>query len=254
MKSISVAAPWAMPRRAHAYDPRRYHFWRRWVLKPALDWLGMTLFARLGDVQGLEHVPQQGPVLMYYNHIAFVDPLVILHVLPRIDVTPLAKVEAFHYPVIGIFPRMWGAIPVHRGEVDRFAIKATLRALAREEIVLIAPEGTRSPQLLRAKPGLAYFAARARVPLLPVAVEGTEGYPTWPLARRWWQDPKAQVRFGRPFWLHGPERPDAEALQRMTDEAMVILAQMLPPRRRGAYADASLDFRYARWDGPPPWA
>ncbi len=222
-------------------DPRRYHrarrFWH-WLLRV----VGVRLFARVEAVTGLENLPAAGPYIVYYNHIAFVDPLVIMAYLP-IHTTPLAKVEAFHYPLIGWLPRSWGAIPVHRGETDKRAIRLTLSALAAGEVVLIAPEGTRNPAMQRAKPGLAYFALRCDVPLVPAAIDGTQGYPTFPLLPRWWQEPRAQVRFGRPFRLRGPRHATTAQLQAMTDEAMLVLAELLPPHRRGVYGRG----RPARW-------
>ncbi len=227
-------------------DPRRYHrarrFWR-WVLRR----VGLWAFARVERVEGLEHVPARGPAIVYYNHIAFTDPIILLGYLP-LATTPLAKVEAFHYPLIGYLPRWWGAIPVHRGETDKRAIRLTLAALAAGEVILIAPEGTRNPTLQRAKPGLAYFALRCQAPLIPAAVDGTEGYPTLPLLPRWWRKPWARVRFGRPFRLRGPRHARTEVLQAMADEAMYILADLLPPERRGVYAQGRPRvWRYVEW-------
>ncbi len=236
--------PGVVPR-AHE-DFRRYHRGRRfwhWLLRT----VGLRVFARVERVEGLEHVPAQGPAIVYYNHIAFVDPLVLMGFLP-IATTPLAKVEAFHYPLIGVLPRWWGAIPVHRGETDKRAIRLTLAALAAGEIVLIAPEGTRNPTMQRAKPGLAYFALRCDAPLIPAAVDGTEGYPTLPILPRWWREPRARIRFGRPFRLRGPRRAPTPMLQAMTDEAMYILADLLPPERWGVYARGRpAQWRYVEW-------
>ena len=89
---------------------------------------------------------------MMINHIAFVDPIVVLHLLPR-NIVPMAKIEVYNYPIVGIFPRMWGVIPVRREEVDRRAIQGALDVLRAGEIILVAPEATRSPQLNRVKRG-----------------------------------------------------------------------------------------------------
>jgi 1-acyl-sn-glycerol-3-phosphate acyltransferase len=47
------------------------------------------------------------------NHIAFVDPIVVLHIVPR-NIVPMAKIEVYDYPLVGIFPRLWNVIPVRR--------------------------------------------------------------------------------------------------------------------------------------------
>jgi 1-acyl-sn-glycerol-3-phosphate acyltransferase len=134
---------------------------------------------------------------------------------------------------------MWGVVPVRREETDRRAIQGALDVLRAGEIILVAPEATRSPQLQRGKEGVAYLAARSGVPVVPVAIEGTEGFPSLPFRQRW-RGPGVQVRFGRPFSYHLAEgQPLRGQLRQMTDEAMYVLAAMLPEQRRGVYADLS---------------
>src|SRR3972149_9298690 len=105
---------------------------RRRVLRWISENIGWRLLVKIGRVEGLENFPREGPAIAMYNHIAFVDPVVVLGNLPR-NVVPLAKVEAYSYPLIGIIPRLWAVIPVRRGEVDR-------RAMARAGVVLDAGE------------------------------------------------------------------------------------------------------------------
>ncbi len=219
------------------YEHRRFALRRR-VLRFLLRTIGFTLLVKLDRVEGLEYFPRTGPAILYMNHIAFVDPIVLLHVAPR-DIVPMAKIEVYEYPVVGVLPKIYGVIPVRRGEVDRRALREALAVLRAGEVLLIAPEGTRNPSMQRAREGLAYLAARTGAPLIPVAMEGTEGFPSLPFLPRWRQ-PGAQVRFGRPFrFRQDLGRPDRALLRKMTDEAMYILAAMLPPHRRGIYADLS---------------
>lgn len=217
------------------YNHARWEPNRR-ILRFLLRTIGMTLLIKLDSVEGLENVPKEGAAILYINHIAFVDPIVVLHIMPR-QIVPLAKIEVYDYPLVGIFPRLWGVIPVRREEVDRRAVQQILEVLKAGEIVLVAPEGTRRPALRRAKEGIAYLASRTGVPLIPVAVEGTVGFPAFRLSPRWKQ-PGARIKIGQPFRFR-PEysRPDKEQLRLMTDEAMYILAKMLPPALRGEYAD-----------------
>jgi len=173
-----------------------------------------------------------------FNHIAFVDSLVILHVTPR-NVVPLAKVEVYDYPVIGIFPHLWEVIPVRREEVDRRAIQRALEVLKAGEIILLAPEATRHTELHEGKVGVAYLASRTNAPIVPVMVEGTPGFPSLPFLPRW-RGPGIQVKFGKPFRFRGDlGRPSREQLNQMTQESMYRLAAMLPEERRGMYADLS---------------
>ncbi len=216
---------------------------RRRFLRFLLRTIGMTMLIKLDAVEGLDNIPLHGPSILYFNHIAFVDPIVIIHIMPRY-IVPLAKIEVYDYPVIGIFPKLWGVVPVRREEYDRRAISQILDVLKAGEMVLVAPEGTRRPSLTRAKEGIAYLAARAQVPLIPIAVEGTVGFPAFRLSAHW-RKSGARIRIGKPFRykLH-ITRPDREQLRLMTDEAMYILASLLPAELRGDYSDLSQASQY----------
>ena len=220
-----------------AYDPTRWAKTRRF-LHFLLRTAGKLLL-KVDHVSGLENIPKSGPAILMINHIAWIDPFAVIQVSDRI-VVPMGKVEAFHYPILGIIPRVWGAIPVRRDAVEPSTLRQALDLLRGGGILLVAPEGTRSPQLGRGLEGIAYLASRSGVPVVPVTLEHTEGFPTTPFSPRW-RKPGALVRFGRPF-CYRPEykRAKREQLRKMTDEAMYILAAMLPEKRRGEYADLSL--------------
>ena len=211
---------------------------RRRFLRFLVRYIGFTLLAKLHHVEGLENVPEQGPAILMINHIAFIDPIVVLHVLPR-NIVPLAKIEVYSYPVISIFPKLWGVIPVRREEFDRRAVQQVLEVLGAGEIVLVAPEGTRSPSLTQGKEGVAFLGHRSGAPVIPVAIDGTVGFPAVRFTKTW-QQPGVVVKFGKPFRFRvGMPRPGRDDLRKMTDEAMYILAGLLPPHRRGVYADLS---------------
>ena len=211
---------------------------RRKVCRFLLRVIGFSLLAKVDRVDGLENIPESGPAILMINHIAFIDPIVVLFVLPR-DIVPLAKAEVYEYPVIGIFPKLWGVIPVHRDEFDRRAVQQVTNVLGAGEIVLVAPEGTRGPQLSQGKVGVAYLASRNGVPVIPVAIEGTVGFPAFRFSSRW-RKPGAHITFGKPFRFDPDiRRPGREQLRVMTDEAMYILSEMLPEDQRGYYADVN---------------
>ena len=210
---------------------------RRRVLRWMIDNVAFRFLVKVDRVEGVDRVPVSGPGILMINHIAFVDPIVVMGVLPR-NIIPLSKAEAYRYPVFGIFPWLWEAIPVHRGEFDRKALRSAIQVLEAGEMVLVAPEGTRGPALRQGKEGVAFLAHRTGAPIVPVAIEGTEGFPILPVSSRW-RKPGAVVRFGRPFRFRTSlGRPNRAALRRMTDQAMCMLARMLPEGRRGVYADA----------------
>jgi 1-acyl-sn-glycerol-3-phosphate acyltransferase len=169
------------------------------------------------------------------NHIAFVDPVVVMGSLPRM-IVPMAKIEAYKVPIWGLFPRIWRVIPVSRGELDRKALRMALEVLAAGEIILVAPEGTRGTSLGQGKEGVAYLAVKSGAQVIPVAIEGTKGFPSiYPIG---WHKPGAAIRLGPPFRFKPIEgKVSRQRLRLMTDEAMYVLASMLPAERRGVYAD-----------------
>jgi len=209
---------------------------RRKFCRFLLRTIGFSLLAKIDRVDGLENIPDSGPAILMINHIAFIDPIVVLFVLHR-DIVPLAKAEVYEYPVIGIFPKLWGVIPVRREEFDRRAVQQVANVLKAGEIVLVAPEGTRGSQLSQGKEGVAYLASRNGVPVIPVAIEGTTGFPAIRFSSRW-RKPGAHITFGKPFSFD-PEirRPDRDQLRVMTDEAMYILSALLPENQRGYYTN-----------------
>ena len=213
------------------FEPRRRML--RWLIAN----VGYRVFAKFNGIENVEHLPLSGPAIIMMNHIAMIDPIVVLGGLPR-NIVPMARHDVFNLPLWGVFPRLWNVIPVRRGEVDRSAVQRALAVLKAGEVLLVAPEGTRNTQLQQGKVGVAYLGGRSGAPIVPAAVEGTDGYPSLRLDRS--QEPGATVRLGRAFRFKvSGGRLDRELLRRMTDEAMYVLAALLPASRRGYYADLS---------------
>jgi 1-acyl-sn-glycerol-3-phosphate acyltransferase len=135
-------------------------------------------------VEGLEHIPAEGPAILAGNHLSFSDSFFLPAVLDR-KVTFIAKAEYFTSPGVkgkltAAFFKGVGQLPVDRSGVrgaGEAAIRSGLEVLARGELFGIYPEGTRSPdgRLYRGKPGgLARVALRSGAPVLPVAMVDTE--------------------------------------------------------------------------------
>jgi 1-acyl-sn-glycerol-3-phosphate acyltransferase len=190
------------------------------------------------EVVGLENVPRKGPLIVTINHMNFLDPVIATVFIPR-DIVSMAKAELFGSPVVGLVFRLYGAFPVRRGEIDRTALRKAMAALQEEKALLMAPEGTRGGdwRLMKARDGVAYVALQASVPIVPVAISGSERF--WKeLARL--RRTKTRVVMGEPFVLLPREgRVSREQLSEMTTEAMYRLATLLPPEYRGVYSDLS---------------
>lgn len=208
------------------------------------------LFLRV-EVRNAQHIPATGAGIIYYNHIHWLDPVIICGQLARYAV-PLTKVEASRWPLVGQLLRWFHVIFITRGVVDRAALQATWEVLADGDISVIAPEGTRSldGQLQAAKEGLAFVARQAPdCWLIPCAVTGTPAFHwKFPLLNR----PVAVLTYGQPFRLRWPRdaagafaipdgRTGRELLRSMTDEGMAQLAALLPEEMRGAYSESSQD-------------
>ena len=147
-----------------------------------------------------------GAAIVMINHIAFVDPVVVMGTLPR-NVVPMAKAEVHRLPIWGWFTKRWPVIPVQRMGLDRRAVEQALAVLRAGEVVLVAPEGTRHDSLRDPHEGLAYLALKTGAPVVPVVVEGTNDFPR--LRFLWGNRPGASVKIGRPFRFKPVARPPA---------------------------------------------
>jgi 1-acyl-sn-glycerol-3-phosphate acyltransferase len=124
-------------------------------------------------VEGSEHLPPSGPVILAANHRSNMDPVLLGAAVKR-PVAYMAKVELFVWP-LGWILRLIGQFPVQRGGIDREALRQTSAVLARGGVLGLFPEGTRGDgSFSSVHPGLAYIVLRERCPVLPVALFGTE--------------------------------------------------------------------------------
>jgi 1-acyl-sn-glycerol-3-phosphate acyltransferase len=143
----------------------------------------------------------------------------------------MAKVEIFRRWYLRRFLAWWGGVfPVRRGERDIRAVRRALELIRAGLPLVLFPEGTRHPDGLGPTlPGVGYLAARAGCPVLPVGLVGTQHIRSlWALRHR----PRFEVRFGEPFTVDPSLSPEAAA-----DLVMRRVAALLPPDRRGHYAD-----------------
>lgn len=194
------------------------------------------LFCRVDDGQ-LAKVPERGPLILVGNHINFLEaPILYTHLQPR-PLAGFAKAETWDNPALGMLADLWGAIPLHRGEVDMAALRQALKALEDGRILGVAPEGTRSGdgRLQRGNPGIVLLALRSGAPLLPLVTYGGELF--WQnLARLRRTD--FSIVVGQPFHLDaGAVKVTRQIRQQMTDEVMYQMAALLPTAYRGVYTD-----------------
>jgi 1-acyl-sn-glycerol-3-phosphate acyltransferase len=186
-------------------------------------------------VEGKENVPPKGGVLVVANHLNFNDPPLLGVSLGR-RVTFMAKEELFRFRPLGYFLSSLGSFPVHRGKLDRKAIRQSEEVLAEGGALVMFPEATRSrkAQLQPAFPGSALIASRQAVPILPVGIFGTER-----LKGLWfWRRPRITVNIGPTFSLpKAGSKLTREELVEHTELIMRRIAGLLPPRYRGIYGE-----------------
>jgi len=189
------------------------------------------------DVRGLENIPRDGKVIVYFNHTNFLDAVLAAVLVPR-DVVVLSKVENFRNLLLGPLVRAYGAIPVRRGEADMGAFRRALAVLQAGKALLIAPEGTRSGhgRLQRAKDGLTLMALRTGAILVPMGLVGQRSF--WHRITQL-RKTRVCVWVGRSFHFLLPDgkRPSRQQVRLMTHEVMAEMAALLPPANRGAYSD-----------------
>jgi 1-acyl-sn-glycerol-3-phosphate acyltransferase len=174
----------------------------------------LRLFFRI-QVEGKEHIPRRGKLLLAANHVSAYDPPLVGCVVPRV-LYFLAKKELFRNPLLGALLRFYHCIPVDRSGFSHTTLRQINRLLSAGEAILLFPEGTRSRsgQVERGKNGVGMIAAMNQANVVPVRLEGLLGV-RGSLLRR----PRIKVVFGPalsiiPFMQNG--RADKEIYQKIT--------------------------------------
>jgi 1-acyl-sn-glycerol-3-phosphate acyltransferase len=191
---------------------------------------------------GRNNVPKTGPVLLASNHLSFIDSVIITLFAPR-PVSFLAKDSYFTGTgVKGFISRNFfkgiGAIPVKRGAglAAQEALDSGLELLHDGEAFAIYPEGTRSRdgRLYRGKTGVAWLALNAGVPVVPVALTGTDK--VQPVGTKGIRPAKVTIQFGEPLDLSRHGKADSgRARRHATDEVMDAIAALSGQERAPGY-------------------
>jgi len=146
------------------------------------DAFGAWVIRRLARevvVEGLEHLPREGGVILAGNHISWVDPVFLACWLTPITgraINWMGKAEAMRWPLLGTFLKINGVFGVRRGSADLEAFRLAEGVLRAGQVLGIYPEGTRSRdgRIGAFRDGVALLALRSGAPVIPVAVSGTE--------------------------------------------------------------------------------
>jgi 1-acyl-sn-glycerol-3-phosphate acyltransferase len=181
-------------------------------------------------VEGIEHVPKDGPIIMASNHVSFSDSIFLPLVLRR-RITFVAKAEYFDDRKTAWFFRAVGQIPIRRegGSASQRALETARGVLEDGGVFGIYPEGTRSPdgRLYKGHTGIARLALQTQAPIVPVAMVGTrEAQPIGQVKPNFFST--ITVRFGRPLTYDdvADRVNDRQVLRNITDEVMFELREL----------------------------
>jgi 1-acyl-sn-glycerol-3-phosphate acyltransferase len=178
-------------------------------------------------IRGRDNEPASGGVLVMSNHQSHLDPVLVgLSLRRRLNF--LARDTLFRFAPFRWLILSLDTIALDREGVGLSGLKETLRRLKRGEMVLMFPEGTRSRdgQIAPLKPGFCAIARRAKVPMLPIAIEGA--YAAWPRRRLLPRRSVINIQIGSPL------RP--EDIATLSDEQLVAQVQQ---RMESCHAAAS---------------
>jgi len=204
-------------------------------LRSIISWL-MKYLTRTKFI-GVENIPPTGGVLLACNHMSRMDIPVLFLTPNRPEMTALVTTKYLKYPLLRWFIVTAEGIWLDRDTADFSAFRNAVKALSDGKALGIAPEGTRSQtgQLIEGKPGTALLALRTGVPIIPVAIVGTEDSVS---QLRRLKRPQISAEYGEPIIPPQLDRNNREGqLQILTDEIMCRIATMMPQKYHGFYAD-----------------
>ncbi len=198
----------------------------------------LRLIARV-ELSGWENLPAAKGYVIASNHIGRLDAALVYYALDRPDIIMLIAEKYRKNAFWRWLAKQLDGIFIDRFNPDLRALREAMKRLQRGGVLAIAPEGTRSKTgtLIEAKPGGIYLAWKAGVPILPVALTGTQDAV---VKERLTHFKRLQIKvtMGAAFTLPQEAKgKDREALlQEYTDEVMCRIAALLPEEMRGEYA------------------
>jgi 1-acyl-sn-glycerol-3-phosphate acyltransferase len=188
-------------------------------------------------ISGAVHVPAKGGAILAANHLSVIDSFLIPALLPR-HVTFAAKAEYFSGNAVSQwFMRLGGSLPTDRESASaaQAMLDSAAALLEDGELFGIHPEGTRSPdgRLYRGKVGVAWLALKTGVPVLPVALSGTEK--VLPPGAKVPRMTKIGITIGEPVTYKG-DHASARDRRRVADEVIAAIQLLSGQEYVPAYA------------------
>ncbi len=179
------------------------------------------VFAMWGlHTTGRHHVPRTGAFVLAPTHQSVLDPVTCGIAARDRPLTYIARDTLFTFKPFGALIRLYGAVPIERGASDSAAIRLALGELAAGRALLIFPEGTRCHDGRTApfQPGMVLLARRSKVPLVPMAMDGS--FDLWPRGSDW---PRLHGAIEQEV---GPPIPPEEIAERVKGGSEQFLADL----------------------------
>lgn len=197
------------------------------------------LFDILADVRcsGLEKIPVGSTYLIVFNHVSLMEAPILVSYLPE-HPEILGAVEVWNRPGQDLLAKAYGGIPIHRGEVDRNAMRKMLQVIEAGKPLMVAPEGGRShqPGMRAGKPGIIFVTEKFSIPVVPIGMIGTTDDFLPNLLKL--KKPTVEVIVGEPFLIPedlGQGESRSVSYQKKVDYVMYKIADLLPEEYRGVY-------------------
>jgi 1-acyl-sn-glycerol-3-phosphate acyltransferase len=174
--------------------------------------------------QGIEQVPDQGPVILAPNHFSAMDHWFVGLLLPR-QVRFMAKSQLFKGPLFEFVLSHAGAFPVRRGQHDEESMITATTILERSGVLVLYIEGgrSRSGQIsTNARPGVGRLALQTGAPVVPVAIYGSERARNWKRL----EFPAVTVSYGEPIRFRSEAQPSRERQQQLADEVLATVRRL----------------------------
>jgi len=205
-------------------------------------------------IEGIEHVPQSGPVILVANHRSYFDVFAVAMMVARTGRTVrfLGKKEVFDAPLIGQMASLLGGIRVDRASGSDEPLEQAAQSLTSGEMVAIMPQGT-IPRgraffdpVLRGRWGAARLAMMTNATVIPIGLWGTEK--VWPRSSKipdvfnLSNPPLVSITVGAPVSLDCSDLSD-ELIESNTQRIMDAISQLLPPQARQPYEPTDAEMR-----------
>ena len=198
---------------------------RNKIIRSVLGWTSVFVcfFIIKTTTKGKENIPKTGPYILAPNHFSLLDPFVLHSKHNKLTTYLMAEdLDDLGWKELWI-PWLYGVLLVNRKTLRPSTIKATQKQIKKKEPICIFPEGTSIGRGLKPlKDGAAYFAVKNKIPIIPVALSGTE---TIAKKLKKLQRAKIKIQFGPPILAK-----EGEGVSTTTENINKALRKMIPKK------------------------